>query len=260
MSVPPPIVEQRRTSSGLAYRLHLSPASPAVEPAVFVLLHGIGMSHRYLARLHRELESFGTVISIDLPGFGGTPKPTGPVSVEQYARVIAEALEHARVTECVVVGHSMGCQFAVEVARQHPRLVSHVVLIGAVVDERRRTVFRQAAALAVDTLRETPSANVIVLADYLRCGPRWYLTELPEMMAYPTEERITDVAHPVLVIRGTRDPVAGSVWSAVLAARAPEGRMLEVPGAHVVQQRAPAVVANAIHAFSKNPAAVGGAP
>ncbi|MEX1080078.1 MAG: alpha/beta hydrolase [Homoserinimonas sp.] len=255
-----PIVEQRRAKSGLAYRLHLSPASAGVAPAVFVLVHGIGMSHRYLARLHRELEPFGTVISFDLPGFGGTPKPSGSVSVEQYAELIGQALQRAGVQECVVVGHSMGSQFAIEVARQHPLLVSHAVLIGAVVDARRRTLLRQATALAVDTLREPPSANAIVLLDYLRCGPRWYLTELPEMTGYPTEKRITDVPVPVLVIRGARDPVSGSMWSAVLAARAPLGRMLEIPGAHVVQQSAPTLVADAIRAFSKDPTAVGGAP
>jgi pimeloyl-ACP methyl ester carboxylesterase len=239
--------------------MHTSPASAEGLP-VFVLLHGIGMSHRYLARLHRELEASGTVISFDLPGFGGTPKPRQSVTVEEYAQLVGHALERAGVTECVVVGHSMGGQFAVELARQRPSLVSRAVLMGPVVDSRRRSVLRQAMALAIDVFGETPSANAIVLTDYLRCGPRWYLTELPEMMAYPTEERITDVSVPVLVLRGTRDPVAGRVWSAVLAARAPQGRMLELPGSHVVQERVPVRVADAIRLFITHPLAVGGAP
>jgi pimeloyl-ACP methyl ester carboxylesterase len=244
---------------GLAYRVHTSPASAEGLP-VFVLLHGIGMSHRYLARLHRELEASGTVISFDLPGFGGTPKPSEPVTVEQYAQLVGHALERAGIDECVLIGHSMGCQFAVELARQRPSLVLRAVLIGPVVDSRRRSVLRQALALAMDSLLEPPSANAIVFTDYLRCGPKWYLTALPQMMAYPTEERITDVAVPVLVLRGSRDPVAGRVWSAVLAARATEGRFLELSGAHVVQQRLPAQVADAIRLFAIDPQAVGGAP
>jgi pimeloyl-ACP methyl ester carboxylesterase len=154
----------------------------------------------------------------------------------------------------------MGCQFAVELARQRPELVSRAVLMGPVVDSRRRSVLRQAFALAVDSLGETPSANAIVFTDYLRCGPKWYLTELPEMMAYPTEELITDVTVPVLVLRGTRDPIAGRVWSAVLTAKAPKGRMLELPGHHVVQQRIPGQVADAIRSFVSDPLAVGGTP
>ncbi|MHA6669676.1 alpha/beta fold hydrolase [Homoserinimonas sp. A447] len=245
---------------GLACRMHTSTAS-AEEAPVFVLLHGIGMSHRYLAKLHRELRSSATVISFDLPGFGGTPKPPDHVSVEQYATLIGDSLDRSGVGECVVVGHSMGSQFAVELARQRPTLVSRVVLIGPVVDARRRTVLRQVAALATDFLVESPSTNLIVLTDYLRCGPRWYLAELPEMMAYPTDERITDVSAPVLVMRGARDPVVGAVWSAVLAARAPAGRMLQIPGCgHVVQQSEPAVVADAIRSFTTAPSTVGGAP
>ena len=250
----------RHSHHGLAYRLHTSPASAGADSSVIVLLHGIGMSHRYLARLHRELEASGTVISFDLPGFGGTPKPRNSVPVEQYAQLVAHALDCAGVTECVVVGHSMGGQFAVELARQRPSLVSHAVLMGPVVDSRRRSVLRQALALAVDSLGEPPSANAIVFTDYLRCGPRWYLTELSEMMAYPTEERITDVAAPVLVLRGTRDPIAGRVWSALLAARARQGRMLELLGNHVVQQSAPVRVADAIRSFVTDPLAVGCAP
>jgi pimeloyl-ACP methyl ester carboxylesterase len=253
-----PIVEHLRSTTELAYRIHTSPAS--ADLPVFVLLHGIGMSHRYLAKLHRELEASGTVISFDLPGFGGTPKPRSAVTVEQYAQVVGHALDRAGVTECVVVGHSMGGQFAVELARQRPSLVSHVVLMGPVVDSRRRSVLRQALALAADSLGETPSANAIVFTDYLRCGPRWYLTALPQMMAYPTEDRIVEVTAPVLVLRGSRDPVAGRVWSAVLAARAPSGRMLELPGYHVVQQTVPDRVADSIRSFVVDPLTVGGVP
>ena len=254
-----PVVEHLKSTSGLAYRRHTSPASAEGLP-VFVLLHGIGVSHRYLARLHRELEASGTVISFDLPGFGGTPKPRERVTVEQYSQLVGHALERAGVPECVVVGHSMGCQFAVELARQRPSLVSQAVLIGPVVDSHRRSVLRQAAALAWDSLLEPPSANVIVFSDYLRCGPRWYLTELAEMMAYPTEDRVTAVSAPVLVLRGNKDPVAGRAWSAALAARAPSGRMLELPGAHVVQENATVQVADAIRSFAADPLTVGGVP
>jgi pimeloyl-ACP methyl ester carboxylesterase len=245
-------------SDGLAYRTHTSPGAEGAP--TFVLLHGIGMSHRYLARLHQVLEASGTVISFDLPGFGGTPKPPEAVTVEQYAELIAGALHSAGVTQCVVIGHSMGCQFAIELARKHPSLVTNAVLMGPVVDARRRSILRQAVALAVDSFGEPPSANVIVFTDYLRCGPRWYLTELPQMMGYPTEDRIADLPIPVLVLRGTRDPVAGRVWSAALAARAPSGRVLEMPGNHVVQHRAPTQVADAIRSFVTDPLSVGGRP
>lgn len=112
-------------------------------------------------------------------------------------------LDQAGVGSCVLVGHSMGTQFAVEAARQQPGRFTQLVLMGPVADSRRRTVSRQAFDRAVDCLLfESPASNLLVLADYFRCGPRWYLTGLPVMMSYPTEERIADVDAPVLVLRG----------------------------------------------------------
>ena len=102
----------------------------------------------------------------------------------------------------------MGTQFATELAVQYPELVSHVVLLGPVVDPVRRTVRQQTLALGLDGLWESPLRNAIVFTDYARSGLRWYLTELPVMMAYDLQAQMALVAQPVLVIRGSRDPVA----------------------------------------------------
>jgi pimeloyl-ACP methyl ester carboxylesterase len=243
-----PIAEQRTSNGGFAYRLYDSPAGTEESPT-FVLLHGIGMSHRYLRRLHRALAVSHHTVSIDLPGFGGTRKPGRRLSVEDYAEVIGEAIDYLGVTSAVPVGHSMGCQFAVELARRRPDQVSHLVLMGPVVDERRRSVWQQALALGLDSVQEPPSANFMVLTDYLKAGPRWYLTEVPAMMDYPTEDRLRDVPVPVLVIRGERDPVAGPDWCAKLARQAQRSRLVEFPGAHVVQQSSTAAVSAAVTAF-----------
>ncbi len=165
-----------------------------------MLLHGIGVSHRYFARLHRELASGrqardAVVYSFDLPGFGGTPRPGSQVSVGEYAAFVAAVLADAGVQSCVVVGHSMGAQFAVELALQEPGLVSRVVLMGPVVDPARRSAAWHALALTRDALfSETPATNVVVFGDYFRTGLRWYLTQLPVMLGYPLETRVCGVA------------------------------------------------------------------
>ncbi|WP_288025011.1 alpha/beta fold hydrolase [Arthrobacter sp.] len=241
---------------GLTGRVHASrrPARDKSAP-VFVLLHGIGVSHRYLRRLHRELARTGDTYSFDLPGFGGTPTPPRQLSVPEHGAFVIDVLERLGVESCVLVGHSMGAQFAVEAARLRPDLVAQLVLMGPVVDVRRRGALRQALDLALDcALFESPSANWLVLADYFRCGPRWYLTELPVMMAYPIEDRIRGVGAPVLVVRGARDPVASETWCRLLAGVAPAGRLHQVPGrGHVVQHTASGEVARAIRLFASSP-------
>jgi pimeloyl-ACP methyl ester carboxylesterase len=240
-------IGRRVEIGGLAFRVIEStrPAG-ATAPAV-VLIHGIGVSHRYLARLHDELSMTTAVASIDLPGFGGLPKPSGDVGIGRMSAALGEivaALGHERV---VLVGHSMGAQWAIETASQRPEIASMVVAIGPVADDRHRTPASQARALAVDTLGETPAINAIVLADYLRCGIPWYLTQLRHMLAYPTEEKVAALTRPLLVVRGGSDPVAGRDWCRRLALRAPAGRLVEVPGGHhVVQQSSPRAVASAI--------------
>lgn len=218
----------------------------AVGPTV-VLVHGIGMSHRYLSRLHEELAASTRVVSVDLPGFAGLPKPARDLSVERMGRALAEIIATLGEDRIVLLGHSMGVQWAVEAASHRPELIATVVAIGPVTDERHRTVGAQARALALDCLGETPVINSIVFTDYLRCGIPWYLNQLRHMLAYPTEQRIRLLTMPVLVMRGGDDPVAGREWCRRLRDAAQVSRLVEIPGHHhVVQHSAPRAVAAAI--------------
>lgn len=214
---------------------------------MIVLVHGIGMSHRYLSRLHAVLADSTRVVSIDLPGFAGLPKPGADVDIMGMGQALGEVIATLGETRVVLVGHSMGVQWVIEAARKRPEPVTAVVLIGPVADERHRTLPAQARALAVDTLGETPSINTIVFTDYVRCGIPWYLTQLRHMLAYPTERRLGELTVPVLVMRGGDDPVAGRAWSRRLRDAARVARLVEIPGHHhVVQQSAPHAVADAI--------------
>ncbi|MGO4189568.1 alpha/beta fold hydrolase [Pseudarthrobacter sp. TAF60_1] len=241
-------------AGGLTGRLYSSVGPAADTPRrTYVLLHGIGVSHRYLARLHQELALVADVHSFDLPGFGDAPRPTRQVPVGEYAAFVRAALADAGVTSCVVIGHSMGTQHAVELALQEPDLVGGVVLMGPVVDPRRKSVARQALALTRDAMfSESLSSNAIVFSDYFRAGPRWYLTELPVMMQYPMEARVPGVNQPLLVLRGSQDPVAGREWCQRLAAQAPQGGLTEIPGhGHVFQHTATGPTAAAITSWAR---------
>ncbi|SDK62005.1 Pimeloyl-ACP methyl ester carboxylesterase [Arthrobacter sp. ok362] len=220
-------------------------------PAV-VLIHGIGTSHRYLRRLHRLLAGSVETYSIDLPGFGATPRPRNTLSIAAHARYILGAMEQLGVPEFVLAGHSMGTQFATEAALQEPGRISNLVLMGPVVDPRRGTVAQQALALGRDCLfYESPSSNALVFSDYLRCGPVWYFKTLRVMMEYPLEQKITGVSAPVLVVRGANDPVADADWGRRLAGLARRGRLQQVQGTgHVVQHNRALEVRDGILAFT----------
>lgn len=226
--------------------------SDVPPPPVYVLVHGLGMSHRYLARLRGELQQTGTVHCIDLPGFGGTPTPTRAMSITAGAALLGSALDALEVPRAVLVGHSMGAQFVTELAAQRPTLATHLVLIGPVTDPARAGRVAQAVDLARDALKEPPSGNALTFSDYLRCGPRWYLTELAEMLEYRTDERLRDVSAPTLVLRGSDDPIARHSWCARLAATARSGSLVEIPGhRHLVQYTAATSTGSTIAAFCR---------
>lgn len=217
---------------GLSYRLHSSrrARNDATSRPVFVLVHGIGMSHRYFDRLREELLDHGDVVVFDLPGFGGTPRPDRQLSVADYARVIGSVLEQAHIEQCIVVGHSMGSQFVTDLALQRLDLVTAVVLIGPVTDTAHPSAARNTVALVVDTLLEKPSTNLLVGGAYLRCGIRWYLTELPVMLGYRLDDQLARVDQPVLILRGSRDVIANRTWCGRLAKAARRGFLVEIPG------------------------------
>ncbi len=213
------------------YRLHRHGRSGDAGPGpTFVLVHGIGMSHRYFDRLQAELLDSGDVAVFDLPGFGGTPRPSRRFGVADYAHLMGQALEQAQLSSCVLVGHSMGAQFVTELALQRPDLVSTVVLIGPVTDTAHPSAMRHAVSLALDSLVERPSTNLLVAGAYLRCGIRWYLTEVPVMLGYRLDDQLARVAQPVLILRGAIDAIAGRDWCQRLGRAARRALVVEVPG------------------------------
>ncbi|MCR2799431.1 alpha/beta hydrolase [Microbacterium sp. zg-Y818] len=241
----------------LHFRVVASGTPSSVSRPPMVLVHGIGMSHRYLTRLHDVLAADGTVFSIDLPGYGGMPKPDHDVDVAEMAAELASVVNSLDIAPAVLVGHSMGAQWVVEAACQSPESVAGVVVIGPVSDDRHRTVPAQAGTLALDTLGESPITNAIVFTDYLRCGVPYYLAQVRHMVSYPIEQRVGDLAAPLLIIRGEHDPIAGLSWCRRLAARARDAAVVMIPGGHHVAHRtAPKAVASAIVAHIGVPAAV----
>jgi len=239
------------TVDGYEFRVSSTPADAAAASSTpFVLVHGIGMSHRYLRRLATELAPHGTVHSLDLPGFGGTATPTKALSVEDHAILLGRLLDRIDVPRAVLVGHSMGAQLVTELARIRPDLAEAIVLVGAVTDPTRANAFTQGRDLARDSLRESPLGNFLTIAAYVRCGPRWFLATLPTMLDYRTDLALAAVRAPTLVLRGDHDPVSRQNWCRTLADAAPSGELVAIAGKrHLVQFTAAAQTAAAIIDF-----------
>ena len=223
------------------------PEGDREEGQAFLLVHGIGVASSYWTRLAAVLARSGRVHVVELPGFGGAPRPDEPLTIKQHAATVNAYLRSAGLDDAVLVGHSMGVQVVLDAALQDPRLVSGVVGIGGVVDPGARSTLEQALRLLHDTLREPPGANWAVLRDYVRTGPLTYLKTVPVMLGYRTEETLLGLRVPLLLMRGARDPIAGPDWLEQMRRLAPEARTVEIDGAaHVAMFTHPEEVAGAI--------------
>jgi pimeloyl-ACP methyl ester carboxylesterase len=108
-----------------------------------------------------------------------------------------------------------------------------------------RPLLRALGQMAVDGLREPPSMLVLATRDYLRFGVVASLSLFRAMTRYPTLERLGDLVVPVLVIVGRRDALVRIDRVHVLAVL-PNVRAATVPGAHALNDSAPALIAGLV--------------
>ncbi len=101
----------------------------AGDGPTIVLLHGFLSDGRYWRSLRRELKASHRVITIDLLGFGRSPKPRrASYSLDQHATAVADTLRQLIDEPAVVVGHSMGALTACRLSQLAPELVDQLVL------------------------------------------------------------------------------------------------------------------------------------
>lgn len=204
--------------------------SGAGHGPVFVLVHGIGMGHRYWSDLADSLAGEGRVLALDLPGFGEAPEPRHPQSIPESGEYLAELIAAEGLDAPVVlVGHSMGTQIVAETAAQRPDLVASVVLIAPTVNPRERSAVVQGIRLLGDPSLTRPKVVALGVRSYLKAGPRWYFKKLGQMMEHRIELVLPDVAAPALVVRGEHDRLAPRAWAEQVTRMLPHGRYAEVP-------------------------------
>ena len=239
----------RAVVDGLAVVVKRFPRLGAVDRDApsYVLVHGLGVSSRYFEWLAAALARNGDVWLVDLPGHGSSPKPRRDVPVEEHARVLGLVLESLAVTNPVLVGHSMGCQVVTETAVTMPHLSDSIVLLSPVTNPARRSKGRQLLDLMRDFFREPPRASAFGLYSYfLTARLAYYLQQVPHMIGYPIEARLSLVEAQVLVVVGDRDPIVPVAWAADAAELAPRGTLAVVTGAHVVMYSSPEEVSRRI--------------
>jgi pimeloyl-ACP methyl ester carboxylesterase len=187
------------------------------------------------------------VIAPDLPGFGHSPMPSWPISIENYGRFLVRLLDALDVSDPVpVVGNSMGGFVSAELAVKDSGRVEGLVLVTAAglstkyvgfSEELLRRGWFRAFARAVNAYAGIPEARLEtlvrrprlrravlrqVVADTDRLSPGMASEMLrgsgrpaapfatDAIVDYDFREDVPKVACPTLIVWGEKDRVVGT--------------------------------------------------
>ena len=100
------------------------------SPVLFI--HGLGSSGYIEWRFNLEAAAQRhRVYAPDLPGFGRSEKPRARYGVPYFTRFIESYMQARGLRSAAVVGTSLGGRIALELALEHPRRVSRLVLVNS---------------------------------------------------------------------------------------------------------------------------------
>jgi len=246
--------------------------------APVVFLHGLGASMYAWRRNLAAVAAAGfRVIAFDNRGFGLSDKPPAPYDNAAYARLAIALMDSLRLTDAVLVGHSMGGAIAAQVAIEYPARVRGLVLVGSAgLGAREPLLFRVArwpvlgpAALALRgrgfTARLLRSAyfdpGKVTEADvdqyYAPVAQPEYGRALRGVLQQfrftALEGRLDRIAAPTLVLWGEEDRWVPMGLGRALAAGITRSAFVSVPHAgHSVQEEAPDEVNHLVIRFLKD--------
>lgn len=121
------------------------------EGPVVVLLHGFLESKAMWGGLASMLATHYTVVCIDLPGHGNTPAFAENHTMELMANVVLETLAALEITQCALVGHSMGGYVSLAIAEKNPALLAGLCMLHSTAtadgEEKKQNRLRAVAAV-----------------------------------------------------------------------------------------------------------------
>jgi 2-hydroxy-6-oxonona-2,4-dienedioate hydrolase len=236
---------ERMTLDGEEWFARIRPGTdPALPPVVMV--HGLIVSGSYFRPVANEMDPRYTVYIPDLPGVGRA-RSGRYWSLPSFVTHLASWMEAHGLADAIVVGNSLGCQVATLLAGTWPDLVRALVLIGPTMDPAITNVAQLLWRGLRDIPREHPSIWKVWIPDFFRAGPRRSMSMLVEMFRDDQLARLGNLAQPVLVVGGERDPIIPPGWVRDMASRIPRGEAIIVPGApHALNYSSPRDLVNAV--------------
>jgi 3-oxoadipate enol-lactonase len=235
-----------------------------------VLIHAVGVDLTYWGDQIDMLQASYDVVAYDLPGHGGSAKPTKGFGFADAVATLTQVITDAEAGSAHIIGLSVGGMIAQNFALARPDLVRSLVLVDttSTFPDAVRTAFHDRArltraegmgAILKQTLERWFTADFAKRRpDVIDRTTKTLLADDPEIHAgmwemiatHDTAPQLPSIDKPVLVVVGEHDPSTPVAAARAIAERIPGAVLHIVPDAsHMAPLEKPSQVNDILQGF-----------
>ena len=208
-----------------------------------ILIHGFCETHEIWSGFAENLSEKFEVFVIDLPGFGESPIPKVPFSINDIGTIILDWIDQNKIVQPVVIGHSLGGYVTLALASQASEKINGIGLFHSTAypdsDERKANrnkviafVKKNGKDLFIDTyvpgLFFDKGNPAIPLVDKIarKTSTQTLLAYTAAMRDRPSSiEFLKSYAKPTLILAGENDSIIPVEAARELARLAPNAAL-----------------------------------
>lgn len=226
-----------------------------------VVAHGAGGSvEQNFGPVLDHLAAHHTVVGVDYPGSGGTPRSEVALSADRLADELVAAADAEGLDTFALCGFSLGGPISVRAAARHPERVTALVLTATFARANARLRLAAAtwrelyesgdhvllakyltlAALSTPFLDAlTPSELDAAVGDLAKAIPAGTPEQTDLVERIDVRHDLGDIRIPTLVIATSLDPLVSVDLQRQLAAGIPGARLVEIESGHLPMAERP---------------------
>jgi pimeloyl-ACP methyl ester carboxylesterase len=220
-----------------------------------LLLHAALHDRTDFSPVHDGLATGRRMIAVDWPGHGASPLPARPLGAVEFGDLIIEFADRLDLRNLVVVGNSVGGYAAYRLALERPDRIAGVVLINTG-GFTPHNAFTRIACAVMGRPRIVKAVFPIFVRAYMRASNSTDRAIVDRVVAraktddgaraaaalwksftepgHDLRSRAANIAAPVLITWGAKDPTAPLRWGKTVQAAIPGSAFEALPTGHVV--------------------------
>lgn len=237
-----------------------------------LLLHGFLESSTMWERIATTFHKTRTVITLDFPGHGKSDTIAAEHTMELFAEITNALLEHLKIKNCTIMGHSMGGYVAMAMVDLFPQKVEKLILLNSTPaeDSQERKLNRERALKLIPNAKDAFVGMAIVnlFSETARTKFKTEIEQLKTEALRMTTKGITatikgmknrkdrtailnSFSKPKFMLCGTQDPIL-PLQACKTTSKDTNSKLFEVEGGHMSHLESYNEIIKIVHFIENN--------